>query len=83
MYFQVDSGYLKHVYAVFERLGFERTNGSDWDVLWAHMYPFRVLYTNMTRLKPHQKVISVLSYERNFVIVLCYKLSILVNYYLI
>ncbi|KAJ9601552.1 hypothetical protein L9F63_000295 [Diploptera punctata] len=54
--YEVDAGYLKHVYAVFERLGFERTNGTDWDVLWAHMYPFRQLYANMIKLKPHQKV---------------------------
>ncbi|XP_023717946.1 probable tubulin polyglutamylase ttll-15 isoform X2 [Cryptotermes secundus] len=52
----VDAGYLKHVYLVFERLGFERRNDSDWDVLWAHMYPFRVLYSSLKNLKPHQKV---------------------------
>jgi hypothetical protein len=54
--FQVDAGYLKHVYLVFERLGFERRNDSDWDVLWAHTYPFRVLYSSLKSLKPHQKV---------------------------
>lgn len=54
--FQVDAGYLKHVYLVFERLGFERRNDSNWDVLWAHMYPFRVLYSSLKNLKPHQKV---------------------------
>ncbi|GFG31355.1 hypothetical protein Cfor_12923 [Coptotermes formosanus] len=52
----VDAGYLKHVYLVFERLGFERRNDSDWDVLWAHMYPFRVLYSSLRNLEPHQKV---------------------------
>ncbi|XP_021934388.1 tubulin polyglutamylase TTLL6 isoform X2 [Zootermopsis nevadensis] len=52
----VDSGYLKHVYLVLERLGFERRNDSDWDVLWAHAYPFRVLYSSLKNLEPHQKV---------------------------
>ncbi|XP_069689786.1 probable tubulin polyglutamylase ttll-15 isoform X1 [Periplaneta americana] len=53
----VDAGYLKHVYLVLERLGFERRNESeDWDVLWAHLYPFRVLYSSLKNLKPHQKV---------------------------
>lgn len=52
-----DSGYLKHVYAVLDRLGFERgTNYSDWDLLWAHDYPFRALYPILNALKPHQKV---------------------------
>lgn len=38
----VDSGYLKHVINVLERLGLERTfNGNDsWDLMWAHDYPF-------------------------------------------
>lgn len=51
------SGYLKHVFAVLERIGFVRgTNESDWDLLWAHDYPFRNLYSTMINLKPHQKV---------------------------
>jgi tubulin monoglycylase TTLL15 len=40
----IDSGYLKHVYAVLERAGFERANYNstdDWAVMWAHVYPFR------------------------------------------
>lgn len=53
----VDSGYLKHVFAVLDRIGFERgTNESDWDLLWAHDYPFRALYPSLNSLKPHQKV---------------------------
>ncbi|XP_012255220.2 probable tubulin polyglutamylase ttll-15 [Athalia rosae] len=53
----LDSGYLKHVYAVLERIGFQRgTNVSDWDLLWAHDYPFRSLYPSLNSLQPHQKV---------------------------
>jgi len=40
----VDSGYLKHVYAVLERAGYVRTNyntSDDWALMWAHDYPFR------------------------------------------
>ncbi|KAJ8670438.1 hypothetical protein QAD02_001697 [Eretmocerus hayati] len=49
--------YLKHVFAVLDRLGFEKgTNNSDWDLLWAHDYPFRALYPSLNHLKPHQKV---------------------------
>ncbi|XP_015514906.1 probable tubulin polyglutamylase ttll-15 [Neodiprion lecontei] len=52
-----DSGYLKHVFALLDRLGFERgTNESDWDLLWAHDYPFRSLYSSLNALAPHQKV---------------------------
>ena len=52
-----DAGYLKHVFAVLDRLGFERgTNESDWDLLWAHDYPFRTLYSSLSNLKSHQKV---------------------------
>lgn len=52
-----DSGYLKHVFRVLERLGFQRgDNSSDWDLLWSHEYPFRELYAQMTNLKSHQKV---------------------------
>ena len=32
---------------------------SDWDLLWAHEYPFRVLRDRLTRLGPHQKVLFV------------------------
>ncbi|GLH07195.1 Uncharacterized protein GBIM_12709 [Gryllus bimaculatus] len=53
----VDSGYLRHVIAVFERLGFQRVDvSSNWDVLWAHEYPFRNMYSVLKNLKPHQKV---------------------------
>lgn len=53
----VDSGYLRHVIAVFQRLGYERVDvNDDWDVLWAHEYPFRTMYSTLKKLKPHQKV---------------------------
>ena len=52
----VDTGYLKHVFAVLDRLGFQQEITTDWDLLWAHDYPFSVLNSNLTNLKPHQKV---------------------------
>lgn len=52
-----DTGYLKHVHAVLQRLGFqEGNNQSDWDLLWAHDYPFRVLSPSLRKLQQHQRV---------------------------
>ncbi|XP_012233938.2 probable tubulin polyglutamylase ttll-15 [Linepithema humile] len=52
-----DTGYLKHVYAVLQRLGFQESNNkSDWDLLWAHDYPFRALSASLSRLQEHQIV---------------------------
>lgn len=52
-----DTGYLKHVHAVLHRLGFQESNNkSDWDLLWAHDYPFRVLSVNLGKLQQHQRV---------------------------
>ncbi|KZC11297.1 Tubulin polyglutamylase TTLL6 [Dufourea novaeangliae] len=52
-----DTGYLKHVFAVLNRLGFQQSdNDSDWDLLWAHDYPFRVLSSNLSKLEAHQRV---------------------------
>ncbi|EZA51935.1 hypothetical protein DMN91_006979 [Ooceraea biroi] len=52
-----DTGYLKHVYAVLKRLGFqESSNESNWDLLWAHDYPFRALSTSLSRLREHQRI---------------------------
>lgn len=50
--------HLKHVINVVDRLGYKKvTNETDnWDLLWAHDYPFRVLYPKMHHLKPHQRV---------------------------
>lgn len=52
------TAHLKHVLAVLDRLGFERgsSNSTDWDLLWAHDYPFRALYPSLSQLKAHQKV---------------------------
>jgi len=54
-----DSGYLKHVFNVLERGGYSRVNynlSADWDVMWAHDYPFRRIRDKMLALKPGQKV---------------------------
>ena len=54
-----DSGYLKHVWAVLERGGYARVDlntTSEWDVLWAHDYPFKRIREKMLKLKPGQKV---------------------------
>lgn len=52
-------GHLKHVKLVLERLGIGRAIDNatdDWDLLWAHDYPFRALYPHLHRLRPHQMV---------------------------
>ena len=55
--FQLGSGYLKHVFTVFDRIGYMRgTPSSDWDVLWCHDYPFITLHKHLINLKPHQRV---------------------------
>ncbi|XP_063428063.1 probable tubulin polyglutamylase ttll-15 [Mytilus trossulus] len=51
------SGYLKHVYAVFDRIGYAVGDAeSDWDVLWSHEYPFESLSKKISIAKPHQKI---------------------------
>ena len=51
------SGYLKHVYNVFKKIGFSFGEGmSDWLVLWSHDYPFNKYQKRMKSLKPYQKV---------------------------
>ena len=53
----METGYLKHVKIVFERLGFVVSNGElDWDVMWAHEYPFITMAKTITALKPYQRV---------------------------
>ena len=52
-----ETGYLKHVIEVFDKLGYKRVNGSegeDWDVLWSHEYPFATVIKH--QLLPHQRV---------------------------
>lgn len=52
-----NGNHLRHVQLVLDRLGFEfGSNETDWDLLWAHDYPFRVLYPRLHQLKPHQRV---------------------------
>lgn len=54
-----DSGYLKHVYAIFKRAGFTRVTyntSDDWSVMWAHDYPFEKIKPIMMNMKSHQKV---------------------------
>lgn len=50
--------HLRHVKNVLQRLGYEKgTNETtDWDLIWAHDYPFRVLYSKLHNLKAHQRV---------------------------
>ncbi|KAG4068324.1 hypothetical protein HA402_007844 [Bradysia odoriphaga] len=51
------SDHLRHVHLVLDRLGFELgSNETDWDLLWAHDYPFRILYPKLHHLKAHQRV---------------------------
>ncbi|KAJ8924058.1 hypothetical protein NQ315_006835 [Exocentrus adspersus] len=53
----IESGFLKEVFLILDRFGYENDpNATDWDLLWAHDYPFRKLYTQLNNLKPHQKV---------------------------
>ena len=35
----------------------------DWDVLWAHDYPFVTLREHLAHLKPHQRVRIVVNFE--------------------
>jgi len=52
----METGYLRHVFEIFQKLGYLIVNGSneDWDVLWSHDYPFsRFIFSP---LKDHQKV---------------------------
>ncbi|KAK4885271.1 hypothetical protein RN001_001542 [Aquatica leii] len=53
----VESGYLHNVFIVLDRLGFKNDSGNDdWDLLWAHNYPFFELYSKLSNLKPHQRI---------------------------
>lgn len=53
----VESGYLKEVFTILERFGYENDpNTTDWNLLWAHDYPFRKLYPQLNNLKSHQKI---------------------------
>lgn len=58
-------GHLENVFTILDRLGYtylinDNNNPSswddDWDLLWAHDYPFRQLYVHLNHLQAHQKV---------------------------
>ncbi|XP_025205839.1 tubulin polyglutamylase ttll6 isoform X1 [Melanaphis sacchari] len=56
-----DAGHLVHVFDVFDVYGYTRRpfdKKVDWDVIWAHEYPFKTYADKITfsDLKPHQKV---------------------------
>jgi len=54
---KLDTGYLEHVFSLLERAGYSRVDvQSEWDLLWAHDYPFRVMEHQLKKLKKHQKV---------------------------
>lgn len=50
--------HLVHVIAVLERIGFQRTTiqSMEWDIMWAHDYPFSRLKPLLNNLKSHQKI---------------------------
>lgn len=50
--------HLRHVKNVLQSLGYDKVTNetTDWDLLWSHDYPFRVLYPKLNNLKIHQKV---------------------------
>ncbi|KAL1513685.1 hypothetical protein ABEB36_003062 [Hypothenemus hampei] len=54
----IENGHLTEVYTILERLGYQKNQnpGNDWDLLWAHDYPFRTLQSELQFLKPHQKI---------------------------
>ncbi|VVC37553.1 Tubulin-tyrosine ligase/Tubulin polyglutamylase [Cinara cedri] len=56
-----DAGHLVHVFDVFNIYGYIRRpfdQKVNWDVIWAHEYPFKTYADKITfsNLKPHQKV---------------------------
>lgn len=50
--------HLVHVIAVLERIGYQRTTieSMQWDIMWAHDYPFSRLKPLLNNLKSHQKI---------------------------
>lgn len=50
--------HLRHVKNVADRLGFDKVTNetNNWDLLWAHDYPFRIMYPKLHNLKAHQRV---------------------------
>lgn len=61
LFFQADAGHLVHVFDVFNVYGYTRRpfdRKVEWDVIWAHEYPFKTYADQIvfSNLKPHQKV---------------------------
>ncbi|XP_023319534.1 tubulin polyglutamylase TTLL6 isoform X2 [Eurytemora carolleeae] len=54
-----DTGYLQHVYNVLDRAGYRRgsyNTSSDWDLMWAHDYPFKKIKDKMLAMKKGQRI---------------------------
>ena len=54
-----NGAFLKHVFSGFKRFGYRKENFNstdDWDVMWAHDYPFKKIRDKMLNMKPGQKV---------------------------
>ncbi len=55
---RVTSGYLRHVFHVFDRIGYAAVTDEtqEFDVMWAHDYPFVTYKSMLTKLQAHQRV---------------------------
>jgi len=54
-----NGAFLKHVDSGFKRFGYSKEDlntTDDWDVMWAHDYPFKKIRDKMLAMKPGQKV---------------------------
>ena len=54
-----NGAFLKHVFSGFKRFGYSKedfNSTDDWDVMWAHDYPFKKIRDKMLNMKPGQKV---------------------------
>ena len=54
-----NGAFLKHVFSGFKRFGYSKedfNSTDDWDVMWAHDYPFKKIREKMLNMKPGQKV---------------------------
>ncbi|XP_030764758.1 tubulin polyglutamylase TTLL6 [Sitophilus oryzae] len=54
----IEGGHLKEVFTVLDKFGYQKNEnpGDEWDLLWAHDYPFRTLQNELKNLKPYQKI---------------------------
>lgn len=74
LFFQAEAGHLVHVFDVFDVYGYSRLpfdQNVDWDVIWAHEYPFKTYADKIefSNLKPHQKVMfSLFQYSKNVIL---------------